>query len=427
MGDIHGSPGDVSMISRADMAFELSGKQCRGIMRFMKAPKSSRKSRRDLLKLAGGSLAAGIMGCVERPSPTGGTPGEDVCIPARKVGSDVLPLLAVDGTAYECGFQYGRLVVEKYPGYRRYLDQALDWRAMIPSARRLFEQHAPCMLDVYRGLLDATRLAGAAPASRSACPGSPNLRSACSSFGLSGRVTLHGQPISGQTKDTVAESAALYIVLRMRIKDGPKILVLAYPGEVLGYGFWSTGMSIFRNSLFCREGEMKGLPMEQWGLLALAGKTVDGAVELAQRHGISTTGNFLISDASGKSVSVESNTGGVEVIHAHDGIAVHANTPCGSTTAPLEHHPLPIKLKDSRYRMDRLRELLEAERGRLTAQRAMMCLADHSHYPWGLCRHPAEAEPGFCTTAAVVVEPTLGLLHVTRGNPCSNWPATYAL
>jgi hypothetical protein len=77
--------------------------------------------------------------------------------------------------------------------------------------------------------------------------------------------------------------------------------------------------------------------------------------------------------------------------------------------------------------MDRLRELLEAERGRLTAQRAMMCLADHSHYPWGLCRHPADAEPGFRTTAAVVVEPTRGLLHVTRGNPCSNWPTTYAL
>lgn len=415
------------MVSRADTACDLSGKQCRGIMRFMKTPKSSRKSRRDLLKLAGGSLAAGLVGCVERPSPPGGPPGEGICRPARKVGSDVVPLLAVDGTAYECGFQYGRLVVEKYPGYRRYLDQALDWRAMTPSARRLFEQHAPYMLDVYRGLLDATGPAGAGPASRSACAGSPNPRSACSSFGLSGRVTLHGQPISGQTKDTVADSAALYIVLRMRIKNGPKILVLAYPGEVLGYGFWSTGMSIFRNSLFCREGEMKGLAMEQWGLLALAGKTVDEAVELAQRHGISTTGNFLISDASGKSVSVESNAGGVDVIPARDGIAVHANTPLGARTAPLEQHELPVKLVDSCYRMDRLGELLEAERGRLTAQRAMMCLADHSHYPWGLCRHPAEAEPGFRTTAAVVVEPTLGLLHVTRGNPCSNWPATYAL
>ncbi len=343
------------------------------------------------------------------------------------VRDEAVPLLAVEGTAYECGYGYGRMVVEKYPGYRRYLDQAPDWRSLTPQARRLFERHAPYVLDVYRGLLDATpSSAGALPSPRrSFTPPTPPI--ACTSFGLTGAVTLTGQPMSGQTKDTVTASTALYVVLRMHIQGGPGILVLAYPGEVLGYGFWSTGMSIFRNSLFCREGDMKGLPMEQWGLLALAGRSVDEAVELARRHGISTVGSFLISDASGQSVSVESNAAGVDVIPARDGIAVHANTPLGAGTATLEHHPLAIKREDSRYRMHRLRELLEAERGRLTAQRAMMCLADHSHYPWGLCRHPADAEPDFRTSAAVIAEPTRGLLHVTRGNPCSHWPTTYTL
>ena len=136
---------------------------------------------------------------------------------------------------------------------------------------------------------------------------------------------------------------------------------------------------------------------------------------------------FLISDASGKSVSVESNAGGVDFLPARDGILVHANTPVCEKTAPLEYHSLPIKLEDSRCRMSRLRELLEQERGRLTAQRALMCLADHSRYPWGICRHSADAEPDFGTTAALVAEPTRGLLHVTRGNPCSNWPVTYTL
>ena len=205
------------------------------------------------------------------------------------------------------------------------------------------------------------------------------------------------------------------------------MLVLAYPGEILGYGFWSTGMSIFRNNLFCHSAEMTGLPMEQWGLLALAGDSVDEAVELAIRHGISTMGNFLISDRSGKSVSIESNPAGLAIIPMRDGVLAHSNHPMGPNTSPLMHHPLPLKLEDSCHRASRLWELLDRERGRLTAQRAMMCLADHAHYPWGLCRHPVDADPDFRTTAAVVAEPTRGLLHVTRGNPCENWPTTYTL
>jgi hypothetical protein len=299
------------------------------------------------------------------------------------------------------------------------------WRSLPADVRRLFEQRAPYVLDVYRGLDDATGAATSAPASASSLPAD---RSAgCTSFGVAGSVTFDGQPISGQTKDTPIESAMLYIVLRMRIQGGPTILVLAYPGEILGYGLWSTGMSIFRNSLWSRDGQMKGLTMEQWGPLALACKSVDEAAELALRHGVSTVGNFLISDATGQSVSVESNAGGVSIVPTRDGIATHANDPVGEKTAPLAYHAVPLKLEDSRYRMARLWELLDGERGRLTAQRAMMCLADHSHYPLGICRHIVDVEPDFCTTAAVVVEPARGLLHVTRSNPCANWPVTYTL
>jgi len=81
----------------------------------------------------------------------------------------------------------------------------------------------------------------------------------------------------------------------------------------------------------------------------------------------------------------------------------------------------------SRFREAHLRKLLNDERGRLTAAKAMMCLADHVGYPHSLCRHLIAGEPRFCTTAAVVAEPTKGLLHVTRGNPCANWPASYSV
>jgi hypothetical protein len=244
----------------------------------------------------------------------------------------------------------------------------------------------------------------------------------CTSFSVSPALTLDKTPISGQTKDTPAASALKYIVLRMRVKNAPAILVLAYPGEILGYGMWSTGMTIFRNSLYTRGNPIGKLSMVEWGLLALAGKSVYEARELAEKYGLQATGNFLISDSSGKSLSVESNAGGINFIPPEKGINVHANHAVGKKTMPFDDYPDKLEKTNSRYRMNCLWKLLNAERGRLTTQKALMCLADHSH---GICRHKINDQADTCTTAAVVAEPGKGRLHVVRGNPCCNWPVSH--
>jgi hypothetical protein len=214
----------------------------------------------------------------------------------------------------------------------------------------------------------------------------------------------------------------------MRIAGGPTILVLAYPGEVLGLGLWSTGMSLFRNSLYSTGPAARGLSMVEWCLLALAGSSAHDAVEIAQRHGIAGEGSHTITDSVGAACSVEYNAGGVGVLWAEDGIATHGNHP--EAPATREHEDLTWEAgerENSRYRMHGLWRLLDIERGRLTAQRAMMALADHTYYPMGICRHWIAGQPNAETVAAAVAEPTLGRLHVVRGQPCSNWPVTYTV
>jgi hypothetical protein len=53
-------------------------------------------------------------------------------------------------------------------------------------------------------------------------------------------------------------------------------------------------------------------------------------------------------------------------------------------------------------------------------------LADHEGYPQSICRHWVEGEPASETASAVVVGPARGRLHAARGQPCSNWAATYS-
>ena len=330
-----------------------------------------------------------------------------------------VPLITIEGTAYDCGRQYAETICQRYPDEREYLAKVADWDDLPRDVARLFADRAPQIIDLHRGMRDVVRTLPPVQ--------SPSTESDCTSFGGTGAVARDGRPLSGQTKDTVAASRDRYIVLRMRIQAAPSILVLAYPGEVLGYGMWSTGMSLFRNSLHSQGGADKGLTMVQWGLLALAGRTSAEAVELAHAHGICASGNFLITDPEGHACAVEFNAGGVDVIDAVDGIATHANHPEGAHTAPFEHYPIDMLKDDSRYRATRLRELLEAKRGDVTPTGAVAMLADHDRHPLGLCRHVIEGLPERCTSAAVVADPFAGALHVTRGNPCENPVVTYTV
>jgi hypothetical protein len=147
---------------------------------------------------------------------------------------------------------------------------------------------------------------------------------------------------------------------------------------------------------------------------------------LAEEFGIAQAGNGLLSDASGQSISVEFNAGGVSIIPAKDGIAIHTNHPVGERTALSEDYPDAVDREHSRYREQRLRRLLDPQRGRITPQSILTALADHGECGRGTCRHLPESTTGIITTAAVVAEPAYGRLHVVRGQPCRSAATVYS-
>ena len=350
-----------------------------------------------------------------KPSPTPQSNDQS----QRPVPEGVIPLLSFEGPAADCGRQYAEYVVEHYPGYCRYLNADYYSQILSPEFIGLAEKRAPFLIELLTGAFQVINQI------KSPAPSIHSLPAGCSSFGIAGQLTRDGHPISGQTKDTAVANALQYVVLRIGLQNAPTILVLGYPGEILGHGFWTTGTSLFRNSLYSSAEGQQGLTMEQWGLLTLAGTSVHDAGELAQARGLKGAGSCLITDQQGESLSVEFNAGGVNLIPSDNGISAHTNHPVGATTAAFEDWGTDVGgPAASRRRRQRLHDLLAAERGRLTAQRALLCLADHANYPQGLCRHPPDI---IQTTAAVVAEPTRGRLHVVRSNPCSNWPVTYCV
>jgi isopenicillin-N N-acyltransferase-like protein len=78
-----------------------------------------------------------------------------------------------------------------------------------------------------------------------------------------------------------------------------------------------------------------------------------------------------------------------------------------------------------------MRGLLNEHAGRLSVEILKTALADHAGTPTSICRHP-HAGPDHVsvssrgrTVASLIAEPSVGRLHVSRGNPCQNAYATY--
>jgi len=337
----------------------------------------------------------------------------------RYCAEGAVPLIDVEGTAQECG---------RYLGYV-WAEQLRHAAARCPANSRPFwtdkrfgklvSNRAPHLPQIYQAMAKGAgvpedQIATRAPAED---PG-------CTSFAIQPQATHDGIPISGQTKDTPVSRIFQYQVLRMKMSDAPSALTLTYEGWLFGHGFVEGGCSIFRNSLYAGDGDGL-LSYAVWGLLVLHCESVDQVIKMTRDHGVHFGFHATVADEHGGIVGVELTRDGAAFLKPKRGIYTHANAVVANKRSARHEKCGPLfKRKDSLHRQTRLHDRLAEQRGRLTAQLALMAMVDHDGYPTSLCRHQG---PQATTGAAVVVEPTRGALHVTRGSPCQNWPHSYRL
>jgi len=338
--------------------------------------------------------------------------------PKRESPEGAVPLIDVEGTAYDAGVMLGYAWADTLKlDASRWPEGAVSWW-MDKRFRKLVSRYAPHLPDLYKGMAKGAGV----PEDRTGTPVAPK-EGSCTSFTIQPSASLDGQPISGQTKDTPISRSFRYQVLRLELTDAPSALTLTYPGWLFGHGFVAGGCSIFRNSLYVEAGEGL-LPYFVWGLLALHSRTVEQAIELAKEHGVRDPAHCTVADEHGGAIGIEMGRGGIAAVKPRRGIYTHANAVVSGERLKKHEKKAEQYLQDSLHRQERLRSNLEPDRGRLTAQLAFMALCDHEGYPRSVCRHESRNS---LTSAAVVAEPTRGLLHVSRGAPCQNWPVTYSL
>lgn len=352
------------------------------------------------------------------------------------------PLVDVAGDARALGAGHGEAAREQIRGFLEYLAEGSEAprSRMLAAAARfdpLFRRYAPELIPELEGLA-----AGAGIRWEEALllqlrgEVIPLLADGCTSFGVVGRWTRAGEPLLGQTSDVDPEMRRFFLVLRLRPRQGPAVLMWTLAGQLGYHGVSSLGTAHFANNLgsgpVCHVGPggaPRGLSHYPVKRLLFGCRSRREVEALWERIPVVSSGNYMAC-AGGELFDLEvtpharaaagNSTGGI-LVHANHFLAPELRSPATDAAA----------LPDSHARQARLEELLAGDAGRLDVAHLRSALSDHRPDGRGICRHETAPPPGhpgpIQTAAALICEPEQGRLHVSYGHPCEEEWTTYQL
>jgi len=347
-------------------------------------------------------------------------------------------LVTAEGTHRELGRQHGEQAKEWIHMHVDYIakSQKLSRDAMQAKAmafKGLFDQHCPHLYEEIEGLAEG---AGITVAEGLAC----NLRGelgrapdeGCTAYVLGNKVTSDGDILVGQNSDMSQPNIEMGYVLHLKPKDKPQVLIWTFGGMIGYHGMNSAGVAHFANAL-------GGGPAGQFGLshypvkrMMLECSTVTEVLDIFHRVPLASNGNYVVCDGEGIILDIEANSNGPQIIESRGhGYIAHTNHYLCPLYGNKENYDKSTP--DSFPRLDKMKEMIEADIGEVSVDRVKRYLSDHSNGAASICRHPRteDIEQGFetagRTVASIIAEPAKKRMHVALGNPCDSEYVTYTM
>lgn len=349
---------------------------------------------------------------------------------------ELFPLIELSGGARERGRQYGQQATERIRRsvqlYAAQLDalsaQPGKVRSLIDTFLPEIERFDPLYLEEMRGIAEgagleladivlinartevlrlSTRMAQGKPQDRDpdGCTGAVALPAA----------TAHGRLLHGQNWDWKHECADTGVVLKIRREDGPDILTFTEAGGLARSGLNSAGIAVTANFIGCdRDYGQMGVPLALIRRKILETEHIALALHAVYTTPKTTSNNLIVSHADGFALDIECAPDESFLVHASQGLIVHANH-WQSPVALCKLRDTGIAISpDSLYRDVRVRQLLEADSGRITLEHMRAAFFDDFAAPWAVCRPPLRRIESHlsATVAMILMDPARGHLEI---------------
>jgi isopenicillin-N N-acyltransferase like protein len=347
-----------------------------------------------------------------------------------------LPVLHLDGTAYDQGHQHGRaLGAEIAENLDIYFDRFLsegklsqeDARARARTYLSVFEGHP--YFDGMRGVADG--------GNQSLTDilvlnmryellyfqfGVNAMVDGCTSFAVLPEASTNGNLLLGQNWDWIPDVRGA--VVHTAEPDGLETLSFTEAGIVGGkIGLNSAGVGLAINGLLTTVDDWSRreppFHLRCYEILRSRSFTAAVAIVADRRRACST--NFVIAQTPDQAVDLEAAPDVLQARQPANGYVVHTNhfldpRELGVEEPPAERRPHSLR------RQARMQALLDARKPVSTAD-LEVALRDHDDYPDGICRHENPEDPPeerYITVTSAIMDLEELSLRLTDGPPCEH-------
>lgn len=349
------------------------------------------------------------------------------------------PVLEVAGLPREMGRQTGEamrseirelvdLVLARFNKGRETPISLEHAQGIVEGTIPLAREYAPDSVDELEGIAEAAGV----PVGSIMLLNARNMLAAsadgCTSVMVSSAASAHGVSMAGQNWDNDPAMDPFSVVLIRRPSGKPSLMNWTQPG-IIGYmGLNSEGIGICMNAL---NGPMRrdGVP---WYFIVreiYGQSSLDAATAAVQRARRAIAANAAMVTPQG-AADIEVTPDDVRVLLADEsGLLVHTNH-CVHPDLTNNNSMYADRIYgQSIPRKARAEAMLDTCDGTATLEKVKEILSDHDGYPTSICRHPNDdpATGWQRSVISMIVEPSEGRMHVTRGNPCEKPYEVYTL
>jgi isopenicillin-N N-acyltransferase-like protein len=365
----------------------------------------------------------------------------------------VIPLLTTEGDAHARGLAHGRRfareVSENVETYlRRFAASGLDRADAFVEAERwldAIERQNASYAEEMRGIAEgagqseetiallnaryelAFTLFGQDASKGALAEVGPD---GCTTFGLLPEATADRHTWLGQNWDWLEGVHGRTFILQGRRRDKPSFVCLTEAGIAGGkMGVNECGVGLVENGLASSHDGRNPYrtPFHVRCREVLDAESFDDATRPVTETSRTCSANFVIGQAGGKVVDIETSPDHASRISPAGGIVTHSNhfLSAGHGVSLLEK-----SAPNTLHRVDRMRRLLERHRGAITYEHMRAAATDHAGEPYAICRHPDPNQPDAkrtMTVGAVLIDLDARVMHVANGPPCSNEYVAFGL
>jgi isopenicillin-N N-acyltransferase like protein len=241
----------------------------------------------------------------------------------------------------------------------------------------------------------------------------------CTVAGVTARGTMDGTTLVAHNEDGIPGWDALTYLIKAEPGGRPSFVAITYAGLLLHQGVNTAGIAAVGNALYSRDAH-SGIPKLLQYRRVMGESTIDGAVMIVTDERRAYGNNRLIASSSGDLYDFEVTGLQWRMLHGGNRFLVHANHLVHPDLAKLDKDE---DLTNSRFRQNRLQQLIEQRFGALSAECLRSLMADHANFPKSICKHrDAETNPDVVTIGSVVIDVSNRQRWAGAGNPsCEEW------